>query len=52
MRSEAGRVSPYELRVKRASDAVLEHSQLTEDEAIALVKHVLHAIDHIPERIR
>jgi Family of unknown function (DUF6307) len=42
----------YEARVDIATRALIAHSELPADEARALAKHVLYAIDHIPERIR
>lgn len=45
-------LSPYENRVELVTRALLSHSQLPEDEARTLAKHVLHAIDTIPEHIR
>jgi len=47
-----GSLSPYENRVELATRALLAHSQLPEGEARTLAKHVLHAVDTIPERIR
>jgi hypothetical protein len=46
------RPSQYETRVRLATAAVLERSDLTEGDARALAEHVLAAVDRIPERIR
>ena len=45
-------LSPYENRVELVTRALLTHSRLSEDEAGTLAKHVLHAVDTIPEHIR
>ena len=45
-------VTGYETRVELVTRALTEHSQLPAEEARVLAKHVLHAIDTIPERIR
>ena len=42
----------YEDRVKVAADALIEQSNLGEEMAVAYAKCVLHAVDHIPERVR
>ncbi len=39
-------------RVKVAADALIEHSNLDEELAVAYAKCVLYAVDHIPERVR
>ena len=45
-------VSRYDQRVKIVADAVTQNSKLTDDAAVELAKHVLNALDHIPETIR
>jgi len=42
----------YEDRVKVATDALMQQSNVDEDLAISYAKCVLHAVDHIPERVR
>jgi hypothetical protein len=42
----------YEDRVKVAADALIEQSNLGEEMAVSYAKCVLHAVDHIPERVR
>jgi hypothetical protein len=42
----------YEERVKVAADALIQQSNLDEVLAVAYAKCVLHAVDHIPERVR
>jgi AmiR/NasT family two-component response regulator len=45
-------VSRYDQRVKLVANALTQNSKLTEDEAVELAKHVLNALDHIPEKVR
>ena len=45
-------VSRYDQRVKLVADALTQNSKLTDDAAVELAKHVLNALDHIPETIR
>jgi hypothetical protein len=45
-------VSRYERRVKLVANALTQNSTLTEDVAVELAKHVLDALDHIPEKVR
>ena len=45
-------VSHYDRRVKLVADALTQNSKLTEEVAVELAKHVLDALDHIPEKIR
>lgn len=45
-------VSLYEKRVRLVADALREHSELGDDDAVALAAHALHALDHIPETVR
>jgi len=42
----------YEERVKVAADALIGQSGLAEELAVAYAKCVLHAVDHIPEKVR
>ena len=42
----------YEERVKVAADALVQQSNLGEEVAVAYAKCVLHAVDHIPEKVR
>ena len=42
----------YEQRVKVAADALVEQLNLGEELAAAYAKCVLHAVDHIPEKVR
>jgi hypothetical protein len=44
--------SPYERRVQLVTDALIANSPLTEEPARELAVLVLHALDHIPERVR
>lgn len=45
-------VSVHDQRVRLVADALLRHSDLSDDEAIALAGHALDALDHIPEKVR
>ena len=45
-------VSRYDQRVKLVANALTQNSKLTEDAAVELAKHVLNALDHIPEKVR
>jgi AmiR/NasT family two-component response regulator len=45
-------VSRYDQRVKLVANALTQNSKLSEDEAVELAKHVLNALDHIPEKVR
>lgn len=45
-------VSAYDHRVELVTNAIVEHSELTRETAVQLAVHVLHAIDHIPEKVR
>jgi Family of unknown function (DUF6307) len=42
----------YEHRVRLVTDALIQHSEMSPESAGELAKHVLYAIDHIPERVR
>jgi hypothetical protein len=52
MTSNGTYVSLYDQRVKLAADAIMAHSELRGEAATQLAAHVLHALDHIPERVR
>jgi hypothetical protein len=43
--------SPYKHRVQLVAHALEQHSKLGEKRAAELAVHVLHAIDHIPEKV-
>jgi hypothetical protein len=45
-------ISLYDQRVRLVAHAVNQHSTLSEKDALDLAVHVLHAIDHIPEKVR
>jgi len=45
-------VSVHEQRRRLVADAMLGHSELTEEAALALAGHALDALDHIPEKLR
>ena len=45
-------VSRYDQRVRMVAAALTKNSALTDDDAVALAKHVLDALDHIPEKVR
>jgi hypothetical protein len=42
----------YEQRVSLVADTLRQHSEMSPETATELAKHVLHAIDYIPERVR
>jgi hypothetical protein len=44
--------SLYDQRVQLVADALERHSKLDEKTAAELAVHVVHAIDHIPEKVR
>jgi hypothetical protein len=48
----AGIYTGYEQRVQVAADALVQQLNLGEEVAVAYAKCVLHAVDHIPERMR
>src|SRR3954453_5567140 len=52
MAVEAVYISRYDQRVKLVAAALTQNSELTEDVAVELAKHVLDALDHIPEKVR
>jgi uncharacterized protein DUF6307 len=45
-------ISHYDRRVRLVADALTQNSKLTDEAALELAKHVLNALDHIPEKIR
>ena len=45
-------ISRYDRRVRLVADALTQNSELTDDAAVELAKHVLDALDHIPEKVR
>jgi hypothetical protein len=44
--------SPYEHRVKLVSDVLTRNSLTSASEATRLAIQVLHALDHVPEKVR
>ena len=52
MTSNGTYVSLYDQRLELVAAALTAHSALTEKDAIELAGHVLHALDHIPEKVR
>jgi hypothetical protein len=45
-------VSLYDQRVKLVADTIMTRSKLKGEAATELAAHVLHALDHIPEKVR
>ena len=45
-------ISYYDRRVRLVADALTQNSKITDEAAVKLAKHVLNALDHIPEKIR
>ena len=45
-------VSRHDQRVRLVADALTRNSKLTDEAAVELAKHVLDALDHIPEKVR
>jgi uncharacterized protein DUF6307 len=45
-------VSIYDRRVRLVADAIVQNSKLADEAAVELAKHVLDALDHIPEKVR
>jgi Family of unknown function (DUF6307) len=46
-------ISQYDRRVRLVADALTQNSKkLTDEAAVELAKHVLDALDHIPEKVR
>lgn len=52
MTSPAEPTTRYQLRVERVKHIVMEHTELTDAEALALAVHMVHELDSVPERIR
>lgn len=52
MTSNGTYVSRYDQRLKLVVDALTAHSELDEDTAAEVAVHVLHALDHEPEKVR
>lgn len=52
MATEKKYISAYDRRVNLTTDAIRQHSEMDEETATKLAIHVLHALDHIPEKIR
>jgi hypothetical protein len=50
--SASNYISLYDKRVRLVAYALKQHSKLGEKDAMDLAVHVLHAIDHIPEKVR
>lgn len=44
--------SPYVLRLELVRDTIKSHSKLKDEEASEVAKHVLHALNSIPEKMR
>lgn len=45
-------ISRYDQRVRLVANALTQNSKLTDEAAVELAKHVLNALDHIPEKNR
>ena len=45
-------VSVHEQRVQLVTQAIAKNSELGDKAATELAKHVLYALDHIPEKVR
>jgi hypothetical protein len=45
-------ISVYDQRVRLVANALTQNSKLDEKAANELAKHVLYALDHIPEKVR
>lgn len=52
MKSNGKYVSLYDLRVQLVQKALKDHSKLDDKTSFDLAKHVLDALDHIPEKRR
>jgi hypothetical protein len=44
--------SPYEKRLQLVVETIQRHEKLSDQATSSLAVHVLHALDHIPERVR
>ncbi|MEK6439059.1 DUF6307 family protein [Pseudonocardia sp. T1-2H] len=42
----------HEQRVELVAKAIAEQSALDHEAAVALARHVLQALDHVPEKVR
>ena len=51
MTSDGTYVSLYDKRVQLVAAALTARSELTEQAATELARHVLYALDHIPEKV-
>lgn len=45
-------ISLYQQRIQLVARALTQNSELGDQDALDLAVHVLHAIDHIPEKVR
>ena len=45
-------ISLYDQRIRLVAHALKRNSKLSEKDAADLAVYVLHAIDHIPEKVR
>lgn len=45
-------MSRYDRRVKLVTDALRNHSKLSEKDSFTLAEHVLEALDRMPEKVR
>jgi hypothetical protein len=52
MASSRTYISLYDQRVRLVAYALMKNSKLGEKAALELAVHVLHAIDHVPEKVR
>jgi hypothetical protein len=52
MNSNGTYVSRYDQRVQLVAAALTARSELTEQAATELARHVLYVLDHIPEKVR
>lgn len=52
MSTNGNYISLYDLRVKLVQKALQDHSELDDKTSFDLAEHVLHALDHIPEKSR
>ena len=52
MSQTATYVSVHDQRVRLVAQALTKNSKLSDKAAIELAKHVLYALDHIPEKVR
>jgi Family of unknown function (DUF6307) len=45
-------LSPYNRRLNLVVATIQQHEKLNDKAAAALAVHVLHTLDHVPERVR